>query len=55
MSHHLHIGPGLLHRGHHSHRSGSPAVGSSAVLWVIFALVVIALVIASGANALPGQ
>ena len=49
MSHHLHFGPGF----HHPHRASR--VTSGAVLLIIFALVVVAIVITSGVNALPGH
>jgi hypothetical protein len=50
MSHHLHFGSGL-----HYPRKVSMALRGSAVLWISFAVVVIAIVIASGVNALPGH
>jgi len=42
MSHHLHFGPGF-----HNHPQRT--------LWIILAVVVIAMVIATGVNALPGR
>ena len=50
MSHHPHFGSGF----HHSHRVSS-AVRNSAVLLITFVLVVIAMVIVSGVDALPGH
>lgn len=50
VSHHLHFGTGF----HHSHRVNG-AVRDSAVLLITFALVVIAMVIVSGVDALPGR
>jgi hypothetical protein len=42
MSHHPHLGPAFQH---HPQRT----------LWIIIAVVVIAMVIATGVNALPGR
>ncbi|WP_370086453.1 hypothetical protein [Streptacidiphilus sp. MAP12-16] len=52
MPHLLHFGAGPIHHSRTGHRS-SPATRDSIILWVIFAVVVIAMVIASGVNALP--
>lgn len=50
MSHHPHFGSGF-------HRPGwvSAAARSSAVLWITFVVVLVALVVVSGVDALPGH
>ncbi|MBC3843138.1 hypothetical protein GXW82_31905 [Streptacidiphilus sp. 4-A2] len=60
MSHHFHFASALAHHPHfgsgfHRPRWASNAARGSATLWITFALVVIAMVVVSGIDALPGH